>query len=55
MVFIPYNYLYRVEVMQIKKALGIAPPKLINDLLKINIWLSLFVFFVALLLFITIR
>lgn len=49
LILIPYGYLYRSEVMQIKNQIGIAPSKLLDNILKINIWLPLFIFFVALL------
>lgn len=52
LLFVPYNYLYRSEVLQIKKQLGISPPKVIDNLLKVNILLPLLVIFIALLLLI---
>ena len=55
LILIPYNYLYRNEVLQIKKQVGIAPPDLMNKLLKINIWLPLLIFFVALLITLFVR
>ena len=55
LILFSYNYLYRSEVIQIKKQIGITPPLIIDKLLKINIWLSLVIFFGTLLLIVIIE